>query len=84
MFVLQSQDPRIHDRERALRLSVEATRNQSKEWTAWYARGLAEGELGRTEEARKSLTRAYRSAPNWAQRMCRQAIVALQGDSRER
>ena len=78
LFVLQSIEPHIRNTERALELALEATRSQSKEWTGWFARGLSEGELGRIDDAGKSFRKAYQLAPNWAQRMCRQALESLQ------
>lgn len=79
LFVLQSQEPSVHNPDRALRLALQATQSGSNEWTAWFARGLSEGRLGRTQDARKSLKKAYQLAPNWAQRMCRQALLSLGG-----
>ena len=78
-FLLTSNDPRIVDRERAMSLSVLATEADAKNWMAWFVKGLAESDLGRTARARASIERAYKLAPNWAQLMCRQILRDMDG-----
>lgn len=78
-FLLTSNDPRIVDRERAMSLAVLATEADAKNWMAWFVKGLAESDLGRTARARASIERAYKLAPNWAQLMCRQILRDLDG-----